>query len=111
VEQMRNIKSDIPAGMTLPAGGRALLTIADRAHYPLISSHNGTGGEWTTAELKKTRVSDEELVAWRIEQLLRAGADSFCAVILAKRSHVDLHSAVDLLERGCPSKTALEILL
>jgi microsomal dipeptidase-like Zn-dependent dipeptidase len=31
----------------------ALLTIADRAHYPLISSHNGTGGEWTTAELKK----------------------------------------------------------
>jgi len=65
----------------------------------------------TTAELKKTRVSDEELVAWRIEQLLRAGADSFCAVILAKRSHVDLHSAVTLLERGCPSKTALEILL
>jgi microsomal dipeptidase-like Zn-dependent dipeptidase len=30
-----------------------LLAIADRAHYPLISSHNGTGGEWTTAELRK----------------------------------------------------------
>jgi hypothetical protein len=29
-----------------------LLAIADRAHYPLISSHNGTGGEWTTAELR-----------------------------------------------------------
>ena len=33
------------------------------------------------------------------------------AVILARRSQVDLHEAVDLLERGCPSKIALEILL
>jgi hypothetical protein len=65
----------------------------------------------TTAELKKTRVTDEEVVAWRVEQLLHAGADHFCAVILAKRSHVDLHAAVDLLKRGCPPKTALEILL
>jgi hypothetical protein len=65
----------------------------------------------TTAELKKVRVTDEEVVAWRVEQLLRAGADRFCAVILAKRSHVDLHDAVDLLERGCPSQMALEILL
>jgi hypothetical protein len=56
-------------------------------------------------------VSDEEVVSWRMEQLLRAGADPFCAVILAKRSGVDLHDAVDLLERGCPSKVALEILL
>ena len=65
----------------------------------------------TTAELRKTRLDDEEVVAWRMEQLLRAGADPFCAVILAKRSHVDLHDAVDLLDRGCPSKVALEILL
>ena len=65
----------------------------------------------TIAALKTTRLSDEEVVAWRVEQLLRAGADSFCAVILARRSQVDLHEAVDLLERGCPSKIALEILL
>lgn len=65
----------------------------------------------TTAELHKTRVTDEDVVAWRVHQLLRAGADRTCAVILAKRRHVDLHEAVDLLERGCPSKTALEILL
>jgi hypothetical protein len=64
-----------------------------------------------TAELTKTRVSDEEVVAWRVEQLVRAGSDPFCAVILAKRGHVDLHEAVDLLERGCPPKTAVEILL
>ena len=30
-----------------------VLAIAARAHYPLISSHNGTGGEWTPAELVK----------------------------------------------------------
>jgi hypothetical protein len=65
----------------------------------------------TTAELTKTRVSDEEVVAWRVEQLQRAGSDQSSALILARRSHVDLHQAVDLLERGCPPKLALEILL
>jgi microsomal dipeptidase-like Zn-dependent dipeptidase len=30
-----------------------VLSIAARNHYPLISSHNGTGGEWTPAELRK----------------------------------------------------------
>jgi hypothetical protein len=29
------------------------LAIAAKAHYPLISSHNGTGGEWTPAELRE----------------------------------------------------------
>jgi microsomal dipeptidase-like Zn-dependent dipeptidase len=28
-----------------------VLSIAAKAHYPLISSHNGTGGEWTPKEL------------------------------------------------------------
>ncbi|HEX6458824.1 MAG TPA: hypothetical protein VF032_07900 [Thermoleophilaceae bacterium] len=31
----------------------AVLSIAARKHYPLVSSHNGTGGEWTAAELRK----------------------------------------------------------
>ena len=30
-----------------------VLAMAARAHYPLVSSHNGTGGEWTSAELRK----------------------------------------------------------
>ena len=30
-----------------------VLSIAEQAHYPLISSHNGTGGEWTAAELAR----------------------------------------------------------
>ena len=28
-----------------------VLSIAAKAHYPLVSSHNGTGGEWSPAEL------------------------------------------------------------
>jgi hypothetical protein len=31
----------------------AVLKIAARNRYPLVSSHNGTGGEWTSAELRK----------------------------------------------------------
>jgi len=65
----------------------------------------------TTAELRKTRVGDDEVVGWRREQLMRAGCDPAAALILAKRSGVDLHQAVDLLERGCPARVALEILL
>ena len=65
----------------------------------------------TIAELQKTRVSDEEVISWRLDQLVRAGCDPFCAVILARRNHVDLHEAVELLERGCPPRVALEILL
>lgn len=30
-----------------------VLSIAAKAHYPLISSHNGTGGEWTPTELTR----------------------------------------------------------
>jgi microsomal dipeptidase-like Zn-dependent dipeptidase len=30
-----------------------VLGIAARNHYPLISSHNGTGGEWTPSELRR----------------------------------------------------------
>jgi microsomal dipeptidase-like Zn-dependent dipeptidase len=30
-----------------------VLAMAAKAHYPLISSHNGTGGEWTPAELRQ----------------------------------------------------------
>jgi microsomal dipeptidase-like Zn-dependent dipeptidase len=30
-----------------------VLSIAEQAHYPLVSSHNGTGGEWTPAELRR----------------------------------------------------------
>jgi hypothetical protein len=65
----------------------------------------------TTAELLKARVTEDAVVAWRREQLRRAGCRRFEAEVLARESKVDLHQAVELLERGCPPKLALEILL
>jgi hypothetical protein len=67
----------------------------------------------TTTELLKQRVEEDEdeVVAWRREQLRRARCRRFEAEILARRLSVDLHEAVQLLERGCPSRLALEILL
>jgi hypothetical protein len=65
----------------------------------------------TSTELLKTRVTEDEVVAWRREQLRRAGCRRFEAEILARRTRVDLHRAVELIERGCPSRLALNILL
>jgi hypothetical protein len=64
-----------------------------------------------------TRPQDQELldepdrvVAWRISRLVRAGYCDQCAAALAC-SDVDLHSAVELVERGCSPELALRILL
>ncbi|HXG76133.1 MAG TPA: hypothetical protein VNJ53_06155 [Gaiellaceae bacterium] len=54
---------------------------------------------------------DLRVVLWRTGTLSRAGYDSAAALELALDRDVDLHAAVDLLERGCPQPTALRILL
>ena len=48
---------------------------------------------------------------WRSEELERAGYDRQQAATLAARHDIDLHTAVDLLRRGCPADVALSILL
>jgi hypothetical protein len=53
----------------------------------------------------------ERIERWRVEELERAGYGAEEAVELASRHYVDLHLAVELLERGCPAETALRILL
>jgi hypothetical protein len=53
----------------------------------------------------------ERIERWRVEELGRAGYGAEEAVELASRNYVDLHLAVELLERGCPTETALRILL
>jgi hypothetical protein len=53
----------------------------------------------------------ERIQRWRADELERAGYDESDAAELAGRSDVDLHLAVELLERGCPPSTALRILL
>ena len=52
-----------------------------------------------------------QVISWRREQLVRAGYAAGDATALAFESAVDLHAAVDLLRRGCPSAVATRILL
>jgi hypothetical protein len=53
----------------------------------------------------------ERIERWRVQELARAGYGDGEAIELAGRHDVDLHLAVELLERGCPPATALRILL
>jgi hypothetical protein len=51
------------------------------------------------------------IVSWRFQALLRAGYSWDAATRLAVSPEVDLHVALELLERDCPEPTALKILL
>jgi hypothetical protein len=57
------------------------------------------------------RRGEEAVVRWRLAQLLRAGYDRANAERLALRTDVDLHSAINLVRRGCPPLIAQRILL
>ena len=66
----------------------------------------------STTDLQINEASEiERIEHWREEALMRAGYDHASASSLAMRHDVDLHEAVALLERGCPSELALRILL
>ena len=65
----------------------------------------------TAAQLEQQELTTDEVIGWRFEQLLEAGYPRRKARLLAQRRHVDLHQAVELLERGCPAELALSILL
>jgi hypothetical protein len=56
-------------------------------------------------------VTEDSVVRWRMLVLLRAGYAWDDAVELATETGVDLHLAVDLVNRGCASETARRILL
>ena len=51
-----------------------------------------------------------EIYLWRFEQLRDAGFGDALAHQLAENTEVDLHIACNLLSRGCPERTAFEIL-
>lgn len=66
----------------------------------------------SAAELElQIETEAERIERWRAEELERAGYEPVHAAELAARQDVDLHLAVDLLERGCPVETAVRILL
>ena len=47
---------------------------------------------------------------WRTAELMRVGFPGDDAVALAARFEVDLHDAIELVERGCPPELAIRIL-
>lgn len=53
----------------------------------------------------------EGIICWRFHELMESGFELDGALRLAVATHVDLHRASDLLQRGCPPETALRILL
>ncbi len=64
------------------------------------------------AQLEKVDVADSDQVRrWRFDELLRAGYDIADAADVALRADIDLHRAVSLVQRGCPSATAARIVL
>ncbi|GIU95467.1 MAG: hypothetical protein KatS3mg012_1924 [Gaiellaceae bacterium] len=66
----------------------------------------------SAAEVETRFASELDRVEqWRHEALERAGYDPEAAVVLAASHDVDLHQAVELLERGCSVELALQILL
>jgi hypothetical protein len=66
----------------------------------------------SAAELHLHRETEGERIRrWRAEELERAGYGREAAAELAARADVDLHLAIELIERGCPAATALRILL
>ena len=53
----------------------------------------------------------EAILRWRFEELVCSGYDVASALVLASHVEIDLHDASNLVRRGCPSETALQILL
>jgi len=59
--------------------------------------------------IDQPRVNTAEVEAWRLHVLLQAGYPLKVAERIS-RSNADLHTAVDLLERGCAAHVAARIL-
>jgi hypothetical protein len=47
---------------------------------------------------------------WRTAELMRVGFPGDDAVALAARFEIDLHEAIELVQRGCPPALAIRIL-
>jgi hypothetical protein len=66
----------------------------------------------SSAELETlVDTATDAVISWRFEELVRAGYEDQDAAELAHHAEVDLHMAVELVRRGCPSNTALRIVL
>ena len=64
-----------------------------------------------TVEATERETERSKVESWRLHVLIEAGYPVAAAERVAARSDVDLHRAVELVERDCPPDTAAEILL
>lgn len=58
----------------------------------------------------RARQSVDEAIAWRYQNLLRAGFDADLATSTAENLRHDLHALLQLIDRGCPPQLAIRIL-
>lgn len=64
------------------------------------------------AQLEQVDLVEIDVIRrWRFDELLRAGYDIADAADVALRTDIDLHWAMSLVQRGCPSATAVRIAL
>ena len=63
-----------------------------------------------TAEHEIVETELERVERWRTAELMRVGFAGDDAVALAARLDVDLHQAIELVQRGCPPELAFRIL-
>jgi hypothetical protein len=92
-----------------PIRGTTILAIrvtAKRPRHPITFRMSET-----TIEVGFEVDRELQVISWRREQLVRAGYQVADATALAFEGAVDLHAAVELRRRGCPSGTAVRILL
>jgi hypothetical protein len=53
--------------------------------------------------------NSDEVIAWRLRQLRAAGVDPDTAWAVASNCAVDLHTVLDLIDRGCDPRLAVRI--
>jgi hypothetical protein len=66
-----------------------------------------TAAEFETLDEREV----EDVLRWRLHQLVQAGYACDAALVLTTHLEVDLQLAIDLPRRGCPHETAVRILL
>ena len=65
----------------------------------------------SAAEVHLQETENDRVERWRTEALERVGYAPDAAAMIAARHDVDLHLAIELIERGCSPDVALKILL
>ena len=83
-------------------------------HAEVFATH-GTSEreqEMTAAQFEQLEETEAvEVLRWRFDVLIRVGFGIEDAAVLAANVEIDLHAAENLMRRGCPSETALRILI